>query len=143
MSLLTDILIAHPSEAEAISQDLAHHKAWPCLQLKGLDNIKLSALLSALDAEEPAQKLEGEELLVFNPDPEGPWVFALPEQLKDLLSRLPEADVPAVAERWASHEELKFEGWSGSDIQPVVSMLAEFALRAKAESKPLLLWMCL
>lgn len=143
MALLTDILIAHPSEAEEISQDAAHHEAWPCLQLKGLDNMKLSALLSVLGAEEPAKKLEGEDLLVFNPDPEGPWVFALPEQLRDLLSALSHGDFAAVAERWALHEELKFEGWSGSDIQPVVGMLAEFALQAKAESKPLLLWMCL
>jgi len=54
ISILTDILIASPSEAEAILADPGHHERWPCLQERDLDPLVIADLLAALGADEDA-----------------------------------------------------------------------------------------
>jgi hypothetical protein len=141
--MLTDIFIAAPSEAEAICIAPNHEQSWARLELKNLDNIKLAALLALLGDDEGAMALEGEALVVFNPDPDGPWVFALPETLKDMLTNVKPPDVASLASRWAMHDELKFDRWTSADVEVLLGMLIAFAKRARDEHKSLLLWMCL
>ena len=141
--MLTDIFIAAPSDAEAICSATAPNQNWACLQLKGLDNIKLASLLSTLGDDENAAALEGETLLIFTASSDGPWIFALPEKLKDLLANLHASEVSSVASRWASHEELKSDGWSKEDVETLLGMLIDFSQSAIEANKPLLLWMCL
>jgi len=143
VSILTDFIVAAPSEAEAICADQNHHNRWPCLQLKSLDNIKLSALLSVFGEQSDAEALEGETFLIHCPSKEGPWVFHLPDVLTDHLSKLDSQTIPSTAAQWAENEELQFDGWSESDVEPVLEMLCDIARKAKSEQKSLLLWMCL
>ena len=140
--MLTDILIASKNEASTILEQYPQQKDWPSLELKGLDNIKLAALLEALGAAAEAPALEGEDCLVAS-HKDGPWVFVLPAALRDLLANLPDGEFRAVAERWAAHEELAFDEWSADDVEPGIGMLKEQAKKGVASGKDLLLWMSL
>lgn len=140
--MLTDILIAAQGEAATILEQYPRQKGWPSLELKGLDNAKLAALLGVLGAANEAAALEGEGCLAAS-NQDGPWVFVLPAVLRDTLAVLPEAEFRAVAERWAAHEELAFDEWSAEDVEPGIGMLKAHAERAVEAGKDLLLWMAL
>jgi hypothetical protein len=140
--MLTDILIVSRGEASTILEQYPQRRDWPRLELKGLDNTKLAALLEALGASAEAPALEGEGCLVASRK-EGPWVFVLPTALRDLLANLPEGEFRAVAERWAAHEELVFDEWTADDVEPGIGMLKEQAKKSAASGKDLLLWMSL
>jgi hypothetical protein len=141
--LLTNIIAALPTEAEAISGHSSHAGKWSCLELKGLDNSKLAALCQVLEAHEEAIALEGEDCLLGVTREGCPWVFQLPEKLRGGLAALKPEELVGVAERWVSSEELRYEGWSASDMIPLVQALQRLASHAVASNKELLLWMSL
>ncbi len=58
--MLTNILIASSDEAATVGASLSQVGTWPCLELNGLDNSKLAALLAALGYPAEAIALEGE-----------------------------------------------------------------------------------
>lgn len=141
--MLTDIIIVPRSEVETIRLTGAPNPAWERLELKNLDNIKLSALLLELGDDDAAKSLMGEERLICCPGDDGPWIFVLPYTLIVLLSKLSAAEVAAVATRWAAHEELRLDGWNSADVETLLHMLIDFSHRANAGDRQLLLWMCL
>ena len=141
--MLTNILIAKPEEATAIGQSSTQSATWPCLELNGLDNAKMAALLGALGFPKQAMELEGEQHLAVTVSEGGPWVFHLPQELRDALAAMPPSHVVGVAERWVSHEELAYDGWSATDVVPLLEMLQQLASNAASEQKALLLWMSL
>ncbi len=144
MGLLTDFVIASPSEAAAIcAAEGEHAERWPCVQLKRVDTVKLSTLAAELGVGQVAAALEGDDQLVFSRSEEGPWVFHLPESLTAALAALPPEEVAGVAERWGKHEELVLDGWEPADVVEVVEQLRALAARARDGGKQLLLWMCL
>jgi hypothetical protein len=140
--MLTNIYIASPSDAESIGANPASPQ-WPRLEFNGLDNAALAALLAALGNSEEAKNLEGEEYLVFFAGKGGPWVFHLPEVLRNLLSKLQHQEVEAVAEKWVKQEELAFNNLSASDVTPLIETLRDFAKQALNSHQQLMLWMSL
>ena len=121
--MLTNILIATPEEATAIGQSSTQAATWPCLELNGLDNAKMAALLGALGFPKQAVELEGEQYLAVTVSEGGPWVFHLPQELRDALAAMPPSQVLGVAERWVSHEELAYDGWSATDVAARVKVV--------------------
>jgi hypothetical protein len=113
MAILTDILIASPSEAEAICAHVGHFQRWPCLQWKGVDNLLLADLLAALGAEADAKALRGVGRMIYWESEGGPWVFHLPDTLPTLLAKLEDEKVPEVVERWMQGEQLSFDARAG------------------------------
>lgn len=71
----------------------------------------------------------------------GPWVGELDIDTRDTLAAVPDADVPAVAARWAQAEEL--HGASAESLCPVVGELVGLARRARAADERLYCWTCL
>ena len=67
MAILTDVLVASASEAEAICRcSGGHFENWPCWQAKGFDNLIFSDLLRALGAEADAESLSRGDTLILN-----------------------------------------------------------------------------
>src|SRR5262245_23412572 len=87
MALLTDVLVASPSEAEAICRDARHFENWPCWEAKRFDNLIFADLLRALGAEADAVSLAGVDRLIYG-DEDGPWIFHLPDVIPETLSTL-------------------------------------------------------
>ncbi|MCG6493749.1 hypothetical protein [Kitasatospora sp. A2-31] len=71
----------------------------------------------------------------------GPWVSELAPQVRDALARVRDADVPAVAARWAQAEEL--HGAPAEEVQPLVEELVRLARRARDGGEQLYCWMSL
>lgn len=140
--MLTDILIASKDEASTIFDQYPQRKDWSSLELKGLDNFKLAALLTVLGSTADAEALEGEECLVASNE-DGPWLFLLPITFRDTLAAIPASELRAVAERWVTQEDLAIDRWSVADVEPCIGMLNEHAKKSLEADKDLLLWMSL
>jgi hypothetical protein len=142
MALLTDILIASDTDAGAIFERYPAQKNWPAVELRGLDNTKLAALLRAFGDAEDASMLEGEGCIAVSSEG-GPWVFLLPDSFRDRLANSTARNSSDIAARWVQDEELAFDGWSAADVAPLVDILRSHASQAAAASKKLVLWMSL
>jgi hypothetical protein len=139
--MLTDLVIGSSSDAERFAEPGSHLRETH-LQLKGLDNVKLGALLAALGYVEEGEALEGERYLLKIVSDSGPWIFGLPDSLRDGLAGLG-ANASLIAAKWLEHGEMKFEEWTISDVSAVLEMLSGLAKAAREQGKSLLLWMCL
>ena len=107
MGVLTDIVLAKASEAEAVLVDYSGAPSDPWLQVnaQGLDPLKLGDLYAALlnDPEADSLDLSEEFKPIESPeaDPEdGPWLMPWPARFTALLATLPHAQVPAVVAQW-------------------------------------------
>ena len=138
--MLTDFLIASKDEASTIFDQYPQGKDRPRLELKGLDNFKLAALLTVLGLTAEAEALEGEECLVASNE-DGPWLFILSIAFRDTLAAFPTSEFRAVAERWVTYEELAIDRWSVEDVEPCIGMLNDHAKKSVEANKDLLLWM--
>ena len=141
--MLTDFVVADPSEAEAVSSSTTRSSTWPCFESKGLDNSVLAALWSALDPSADSSSLEGEKHLIFMKSKDGPWVFNVPSGLVAGLSVLSPSLLLEAAERWVEQPDLKRAGWRALDVAPAIEALSAIASTAISEKKCLLLWMSL
>jgi hypothetical protein len=141
--MLTDLVVANPEEAAAVSSNSNRAAIWPCFSANGLDNSVLAALWSALDPAVDSSPLEGEAHLIFSEDKAGPWVFHLPGSFVTKLSSVTPESVVTAAERWVKHPELAHAGWSASDVAPAIEALSQIASTAEKMQKALLLWMSL
>jgi hypothetical protein len=157
MALLTDVLVASPSEAEAICRASRHFENWACWEAKGCDNLVLSDLVRALGAEADAERLAGDDRLVYG-EKDGPWVFHLPDVIPEKLSRLEDDEIPDLAERWLQGENAGYDlfqrwlpgekpaGFEDAVVEGVVLALKDLrnlSKQALAANKSLLLWICL
>jgi len=95
----------------------------PNHRTNNVDNSVLAALWKAVDQNADASRLAGEEFLVAMGSPEGPWVFAIPDELVIRLDELTEESFSEAADRWARSEELSYHRVSGLDlIEPLMTM---------------------
>src|SRR5262245_37489506 len=161
MALLTDVLVASPSEAEAICRDARHFENWPCWEAKRFDNLIFADLLRALGAEADAVSLAGLDRLIYGDldrliygDEDGPWIFHLPDVIPETLSTLEDDQILDLAGRWLQGDDL-FERWlpgkkpAGFEEAVVGSVvvalkdLRTLSKQALAANTSLLLWMSL
>jgi hypothetical protein len=68
MAILTDLLIASTSEAEAICADPQHHVRWPCLQWRNIDVELFGDLLAALGEKDHAKALRAGRGIIHKSD---------------------------------------------------------------------------
>lgn len=141
MSLLADILVAAPSEAQEICAD-RERKRWPYVHYRSVDNALLADLVAALGAEADAKALRGEALVIHRETESGPWVFHLPDTLPTLMAKIPDDKIPEIVEGWLRGEELNM-GAPAEVVEEVVRELRELSRKAVTVNKPLLLWLSL
>lgn len=127
--------------------------ALPSFHASPLDQIQLSSLGQllldgSLNHDDPASygstydelmKVMGVPAAQSDPD-EGPWIFIIPNRLKDALAAIPPERVDEVATEWATTEEVGGEWGIGDSAPDYVRLLSELARAAKRTDRNLYLW---
>lgn len=155
MGILSDFVVAHAAEAEAIAATPKRTR-WPAFESKGFTVIEvawLHFLITGEEADAPASPPR----IVRNPftgrdqhvsafdcyadfkcliDNGESWVHEIPASLVDELAGA--SDLANIAERWTACEEMA--GSTSSDLVAVLVELQRLALVARKEGKALLLW---
>lgn len=139
-ALLTDFFLATAKDASSIAEGTFRA---PDYSTSNADNSVLAALWGAIDGFADNSRLASEECLVAMGSPEGPWVFALPEDMILRLSELPEPELLTAAERWAKSEEMFYHRVSGTDLMPSLTLLKSLAEKAQSTGRSLLLRMAM
>lgn len=143
MGVLTDLVLADESEAEAICKSMGPLQSWPGIDAKGIDHIKLGMLLSILTGEPYRDSFIDECVLLAEEPEDGPWVYRVPEQLVGLLADLDGDRLTQTATAWSKIEEFVLDGWSPPEVGSVLAELHRIAREARAQGKSLLMWVCL
>ena len=142
MSVLSDLIVAPVSAAEAISRSPAPAREFGGADIKGIDTVKLALLHAQLTGEPLKPLLPAYEPLVSASD-DGPWVFALPTPLVQHLATLGAPEQAGVGARWGAAEEFTLDRWRTPDVLGVLETLCASARQAEARGEALLLWMSL
>jgi len=148
MGVLSELVIALKSEAPLVAHSDNPSRTWQGIYCKGLDQINLASLWSILEGDEiqvdsvvaRSERIE----LASEVTEDGPWVFAIPNELRDVLAELAAEDtdkIQAVARTWWGTDELR--DWDSSDVAALLQDVIDLADGAKLEGKDLLLWVCL
>ena len=145
--MLTDLLAAKPEDADAILSTNGHAGVWPTLEANTVDQVKLASLALILrgqpvEAGEVTKLVEAFKSLATGGE-DGPWIDLVPESLVQDLTALSSDRIETVATAWASTEEARLDRWEAEDAVAFLKELSSFAASAAAQSRSLLLWVCL
>ncbi len=138
--MLTDFFLGAASDGAALSTDLART---PNYRTNNADNSILAGLWKAVDQNADASRLAGEEFLIAVGSPEGPWVFAIPDEFVIRLDELTEDSLSEVADRWARSEELSYHHVSGLDLIEPLKAMRMLASDARTAEQKLFLRMAM
>jgi hypothetical protein len=148
LGVLSELVIALKSEAHAVAECDSPSRDWHGVVWKGLDPITLASLWSILEGEEldvdNVVSRSSRIQLAVEDSNDGPWVFAIPEAMRDSLAELAaecEDKIEGVARAWAATDELK--DWDYSDVAELLQDVIDLADGARLERKDLLLWISL
>jgi len=141
--MLTDLIAASPTEAEAIVKAAGLEEGWPILPAKSVDQIKLSSLALLLDGMALSTTAVVEysrsfRLLADGGDM-GPWVVSVPTNLVGGLAGLQDERINEIAQSWTSTAELKRDRWSVAKASEFLNELKRFATAAREGRRELLL----
>lgn len=140
MAVLTDIIIAHPADAPSIIAEWPAQKRWPAFETSGLDWLVLSDLALALKQPALSKAVDEQSPVASADETDGPWLYVVPTDLRDLIASIGLEDMPAVAKSWAIGEEAANRGLTEEVAQSLLMEIQKLAIRARAESKPMLVW---
>jgi hypothetical protein len=143
MGILTDLVVADESEAEAVAGSGGPLERWSGIDAKGIDQVKLGMLLSIMAGEPYRSSLVGEFVQLAEDSEDGPWVFRVPPRPVSSLSKIKDDELGRLSERWLAVEEFADSGYDLATVTEVVASLRELSKRALSEGKGLLMWMCL
>jgi hypothetical protein len=141
MGVLTDFVIADPSDAERVGESSYSSKDFGGLEAKGIDQVKLGTLYGILTGApfNPSFMGDDESLLYLASDA-GPLVQLVPPDLVGRLASLDDSELTRVAEKWAETEEFALSRWSPETVEHWLTDLAAIARKTVAEGKSLLMW---
>lgn len=140
MAILTDIVVASANDAPAIIARWPGSKLWPGLQTTGLDGLVLADLAEAFGQVDLARSIEDLAPSAFADKANGPWVYVLPNELRDQLANIAASDLGKVAQIWANKEEASARGLTAQDAQRLLLEIQALAVVARDGQIPLLLW---
>lgn len=143
MGVLTDLVVADESEAEAMAGSGSPLERWPGIDAKGIDHVKLGMLLSIMAGEPYRDSLVGEFAQLAEASEDGPWVFQVPPRLVSSLSKIEDHELGRLSEQWSAVEEFAYSGYDLATVAEVMTSLRELSKLALSEGKSLLMWMCL
>lgn len=143
MAVLTDLLVAPATDATAIIEEWPATRRWLAFQSTGLDTILLAELAEALAEPDLVDAIEALEPLAFADEAGGPWIYLLPEKLRDRLADLTGESIAEVASIWAGREQATNLGLSADIAQDLLHRMQDLASEARKSGHPLLLWISL
>lgn len=143
MGVLTNLVIADESEAQAVGKANVPSLQWPGLDAKGIDQVKLSKLICILTGEEWNVELIDEFAQLHEESSEGPWVFMVSPRLIQLLVDLDESAIQLIGQQWAETEEFELDQWEPDTVLSTLRDIRKLACAAHNEKKSVLMWMCL
>jgi hypothetical protein len=116
------------------------------LSSKGVDTIKMATLATIFQNED----LKNVKAVVARQPPvaleagdDGPWIFAIPDQVTQRLAALDDAARAEIAEKWASTDEWRLSRWPRPEYDRWFNELCDLARAATRVQLSLWLWMCL
>jgi len=147
MGVLSDLVVSDQVEARQVGECDAPVREWDGIELKTVDPVKLGALwaiLTNVSGVDAIVELAGRFPLLYEASDDGPWVYAIPRDLRvrlaELASMEPE-EFRSIARRWASGEELR--DWEYLDVEAVLQAIGTLADTARLRGNALLLWISL
>lgn len=154
MGVETEIFAGTPENLEAaLPQGPTAVDGLPSFPSSPLDQVQLGSLgqlliAGTLDHADPSSYGNTYDELVramseaaAEADPEeGPWIFAIPDRLRDALAALPPERVEEVAAEWSTTEEVGGEWGPGESTPEYVRLLSELARAAQRTERNLYLW---
>jgi hypothetical protein len=147
MGVLSDLVVADVSEAQAVADSVEPAREWEGFTFKGLDHVKLCTLLSLVQTGSPQREFERYlDLIdpVSAPANDGPIVFAVREaEVRQLatIAAMEQDEFQRLARAWAETDELR--DWSESEVSDLLRSVADLAESASLQGKCLLLWISL
>ncbi len=139
MASAVDLIVAAPSDAQAIVASDYPLGTFKGLNIDGLDPLKLAALHSLFVDKAPRDVLRDYQP-VAQASPKGPWLVRLPHELIAFLGNIAPQDQASVAARWASTDQAQQDSWSAEDADQFLGRLVPFAQSASFEGKDLFLY---
>jgi hypothetical protein len=143
MGVLTDLVVADESEADAVAASGDPLQRWPGIDAKGIDQVTLGKLLAIITDEPYRNSLAGEFMLIAELSDDGPWVFRAPPRLVSSLSEIADEALDRISAEWSAVEEFALSGYGRASVAEVASSLRDLSKRAISDGKHLLMWMCL
>lgn len=142
MGILTDFIIAKEEEKEDILKTEIPSLKWDCLQLKGIDTIKLETLYNIINSKAPYSKIGYDFKLMEGCSDAGPWLFKIPEIMTKSLSEIKASKIENHASIWIKTEELG-ASYEKDVASEVIIFLREHARKTIALNSVLYLWISL
>ena len=141
MGILTNFVIADPSEAKQVCASSPSEPMFQWFETKGVTEPEVAALWAAtfgqpFDPAAPWPDTLRNTLAIRGED--GPGVCQVPPDLVERLAEMDEAGLVTVAERWAAGGLIRPDG-----ARHVVQGLADLCRRARSQGKAVLLSVCL
>jgi hypothetical protein len=140
MGILTDVVIARPDDAEAISLSDNPGDSWATLEMQGILYADFDALHCAITGTPCNGDLEHILPFVAGDKECGPWVFRFHDDVLNALAAMPAGVTDMVGQAWAASEGLQTGGWSGEEATALVVGLGDLARQAKEHGLAMFVW---
>ncbi|MBX3249328.1 MAG: hypothetical protein KF901_19280 [Myxococcales bacterium] len=137
MGMLCDALVAPKDAAERIGKADAPADQFDGVDLKGLTADHFFALRAATLGD------ESEWDVAYQGGEDGPWVFAVPDDLLTYLSALESSELAAAARSWHQWDGGTFDFHTTEDLEEILDRLIPMARAANERGHGLFLWMSL
>lgn len=142
MGILTDLLIADEDDATQIANSQYPLGEFTGIDLKGIDSVKLTMLHSILSGVS-WEDLQSQYIPIAEGSDDGPWVFLLPKDLIDNLTKLDQSGVIQIGSQWGKTEEFQLDKWKQEDVITILQKIVQLARQAANQGKRIFMRMSL
>jgi hypothetical protein len=141
MSLLTEYFVASAPLASGLAGHGPSGHDVPAVITRNVDPVKLASLYRLAGGTSIRVGDVLDEVAVD--DPNGPWLFAVRDEVATAIGGLADEQLPVVGRQWAETEEWRLDRATGDSLVPVVSDFRDLARQVELPTRRLYLWICL
>jgi len=134
MSSLSDFFLAEKNSTPSYNSDSQYPDK---CEFRSLSVLEVAGILAVLNDGDAIELLD--EFKLLTPEDAEEWLYAIPDEMVQLLSSIQENEIANVAEKCAIETEEEIE-WEASDFIPVITELRSLAIKANEQSKGMYFW---
>ena len=139
MSILILVVVAAPAEAPAIVAMEEPEARWSTQAIGVADELNLAALWAVLEGR-PYNVDDVAQFITLAKHREGfTWIVVVPNRLTELLAKIGETELQAVAARWKDVPVVKERGGYEPAFPDGLAKLRKLAIQARSKGKALLI----